>query len=126
MGTRCDEGKGGEVWFTMELPYEQAKDEKEDHVKYARKRPNAEPRPLQLKAEKLSRPSLRTKDSQVEEEVYELFIHQWEMYKAQANLVTNSKQHLESCISDVITAILYGRLGKEGWRPSQRRAYSTT
>ena len=76
MGVGCDKGERGGVWFTMEHPYEQAKDEKEDHVKYTHEHPADELRPAQLKAEKLSRPSLRTKDSQVEEDVYEFFIHQ--------------------------------------------------
>ena len=43
MGTGCDKGEGGEVWLTMELPYEQAKDEKEDHIKYAHECPVDEP-----------------------------------------------------------------------------------
>ena len=115
MGAGCDKGKGGGVWFTEDLPYEQAKDEKVDHIRFAHHPLAVEPQPAQLKAKKLSRPSLRVMGSQVEEEAYEFFIHQWEMYKAQANLVTNSKQHLKSCIGDKIMAILYGRLGKEGW-----------
>lgn len=50
----------------------------------------------------------------MEEEEYEFFVHQWETYKVQANLTQNSKQHLESCLGNGITVILYRRLSKEG------------
>ena len=97
------------------LPFEQAQELIRDHVWVTHHHLMAGPTPAQMKGEKLLRPSLKVKDNLVEEEGYKFVMHQWETYKAQANLTANAKQHLESCLDDEITSILFGRLGKEGW-----------
>ena len=114
IGGRCNEGENGDIWRSENLPFKQAQVLVRDHIRYARHHLTAGLALAQLKAKKLSRPSLSVKDNPVEEETYKFFLHQWETYKAQANLTTNSKQHLESCLGDEITVILFGRLRKEG------------
>ena len=59
LGTGCDKGKGGGVWVTEDLPFEQAEVLSTNQVKFAHQDLTASPSPAQLKAEKLSRPSLR-------------------------------------------------------------------
>ena len=86
--------------MTKDLPFEQAKVLSMNHMKFAHQDLTAGPLPAQLKAEKLSRPSLPVKDNQVEEEEYEFFVHQWETYKDQANLSQNFKQHLKCCLGN--------------------------
>ena len=68
-----------------------------------------------MKAEKLVRPNLKLRDGLVEEEAYEYFLHRWTTFKAQANLTVATKSHLESCLGDEVTEILFGRLGQDEW-----------
>ena len=68
-----------------------------------------------LKAEKIQRPQIKIKDSQIEEDALEYFLHQWSTYKSSTNLVDNGKQYLEKCLGDEIKMILFGRLGQSGW-----------
>ena len=35
LGAKCTLGPDGSVWRTLDLPYEQAKEQKADHVKFA-------------------------------------------------------------------------------------------
>merc|ERR1711867_266800 len=69
----------------------------------------------QPRPEKLSKPQLKLKDGQLSKETWEYFKHQWQTYKTSANLTDSAKQHLEGCLGDEVTVILFGRLGQEGW-----------
>ena len=115
LGTRCTDGPDGGVWFTVDVPFEDARKLLEDHIKYSHQAAAAGAAPAQLKAEKLSRPHLKIKDGVIDEETWEFFEHQWNTYKTQASLTVATKQHLESCLGDEVTHILFGRLGQAGW-----------
>ena len=116
LGARCTDGEDGAIWKSVDIAFEQAQALVADHVRFAHQNVAAGAAPAQLKAEKLTRPSIKIKDSQIDEEAFEFFLHQWTTYKAQANLTVNSKQHLESCLGEEITLILFGRLGQTGWQ----------
>ena len=117
LGTDCDKGTNGATWSSQDLPYDQAKDLLDMHLLHAHPPAHAPPNvaPQQQKAEKLSRPQLKIKDGQVTEEVWEFFNHQWETYKRQANLQANTIEHLEYCLGDEVTHVLFGRLGQTEW-----------
>ena len=53
--------------------------------------------------------------SYADEETWEYFCHKWTTYKAQANLTIATKSHLEACLGDEVTQVLFGRLGQDGW-----------
>ena len=56
----------------------------ENHVKYAHQEAAAGAAPATLKAEKLVRPTIKTRDGTIEDEEWEYFLHRWNTYKAQA------------------------------------------
>ena len=91
LGSGCNKGQNGNIWRSEDLPFQQAQELVRDHVQVAHHHLMVGPTPAQLKVEKLPRTSLKVKDNLVEEEAYEFFMHQWETYKAQANLTVNSK-----------------------------------
>ena len=116
LGTGCDKGQDGAIWTTIDVPYENiavAQKAVDDHVRYAHQGAAAAGA-APMKAEKLVRPNLKIKDGLVEEESWEYFNHQWTTYKAQANLTVATKSHLESCLGDEVTHVLFGRLGQTG------------
>merc|ERR1711895_155487 len=105
------------MWFTVNIPFREAKVLLDDHVRIAHNQEvSAGDGPAQqLRPEKLSRPQLKLKDGQIDEETWEYFKHQWQTYKTSANLTVSAKQHLKSCLGDEVTVILFGRLGQAGW-----------
>ena len=115
LGTGCDKGPDGAIWKTIDVPFEDAQKLVEVHVKFAHQAVAANAGAAIMKAEKLVRPTLKLRDDLVDEETYEYFLHRWTTYKAQANLTLNTKSHLESCLGEDITVILFGRLGQDGW-----------
>ena len=118
LGADCNKGPDGGTWFTVDIQFQEAKVLLDDHVKVAHHQEAAAgdaPAAQQLRPEKLSRPQLKVKDGQVDEETWEYFKHQWQTYKTSANLTVSAKQHLESCLGDEVTVILFGRLGQAGW-----------
>ena len=115
LGADCTKGENDTTWKTVDIAFDQAQALVADHIKYAHQAAAAGAAPAQLKAEKLVRPSLKVKDSLIDEEAYEFFLHQWSTYKTQANLTHSAKQHLESCLGYDITHILFSRLGQAGW-----------
>ena len=117
LGAGCNKGPNDDTWFTVDIPFREAKVLLDDHVRIAHHQEvTAGDGPAQqLRPEKLSRPQLKLKDGQIDEETWEYFKHQWQTYKTSANLTVSAKQHLESCLGDKIMVIFFGRLGKEGW-----------
>ena len=109
LGADCDKGPDSGIWKTQDVDMEHALILQENHMKYAHQAAAAGAAPAQLKAEKLTRPHIKLKDSQIDEEQWEFFLHKWATYKAQANLTVSAKQHLESCLGEEITEILFGR-----------------
>ena len=51
----------------------------------------------------------------MDEEAWEWFTHRWNTYKNQANLPVTTKSHLESCLGDNVTHILFGKISQTGW-----------
>ena len=115
LGVRCKDGPGESVWKSMDLEFDNAQKLVEDHVKFAHQAVATEGGAAPMKAEKLVRPNLKVRDGVVNEEAWEYFCHKWSTYKAQANLTVATKSHLESCLGDEVTLILFGRLGQQGW-----------
>ena len=85
-----------------------------DHVRFAHQAAVAGA-PNAMKAEKLVRPKVHVRDGQIDEEAWEYFCHKWTTYKTQASLTVATKSHLESCLGDDVTLVLFGRLGQTGW-----------
>ena len=115
LGADCNKGTAGAVWETVDVAMEEAKGLLTDHIKYAHQVAAAGAVPATLKAEKLVRPSINVKEGVIDEEDWEYFLHRWTTYKNQANLTVATKSHLESCLGDEVTKILFGRLGQAGW-----------
>ena len=115
LGAVCDKGTDGGIWKTDNVTNELVKISIEAHVKYAHQAAAAGAAAATLKAEKLVRPTLQVRDGVIEGEAWEYFVHRWGTYKAQANLTVATKDHLESCLGNEVTQILFGRLGSEGW-----------
>ena len=115
LGADCNKGIAGAVWETVDVVMEEAKGLLTDHIKYAHQVAAAGAVPATLKAEKLVRPSINVKEGVIDEEDWEYFLHRWMTYKNQANLTVATKSHLESCLGDEVTKILFGRLGQAGW-----------
>ena len=117
LGAGCDKGPDDTMWFTVDIPFREAKVLLDDHVRIAHHQEAAtgDGPAQQLRPEKLSRPQLKLKDGQIDEETWEYFKHQWQTYKTSANLTVSAKQHLESCLGNEVTVILFGRLGHAGW-----------
>ena len=65
MGT---DGEDGATWKSVDIAFEQA--QVADHVKFAHQNVAAGAAPAQLKAEKLTRPNIKVKDSQIDEEAF--------------------------------------------------------
>ena len=51
----------------------------------------------------------------MDEEAWEWFTHRWNTYKNQANLPVTTKSHLELCLGDNVTHILFGKISQTGW-----------
>ena len=118
LGNGCKSGPGEATWATVDVALEDAKWLLKEHLKNAHQVKDEAAggdAPATLKAEKLVRPSIRIRDGVIEDEAWEYFTHKWNSYKAQANLTVATKSHLESCLGDDVTAILFGRLGADGW-----------
>ena len=113
-GARCKDGPQGAIWETIDIDFVEAKLLLDDHQK-SHQFTVSPANNTALKAEKIQRPQIKIKDSQIEEDAWEYFLHQWSTYKSSTNLVDNAKQHLENCLGDEITLILFGRLGQSGW-----------
>ena len=116
LGTGCDKGPDGAIWMTIDVPFDNiavAQKAVEDHVKFAHQAAAAGA--ATMKAEKLVRPTLTLRDGLIDEEAYEYFLHRWTTYKTQASLTVATKSHLESCLGDEVTLVLFGRLGQDGW-----------
>ena len=113
-GARCKDGPQGAIWETIDIDFAEAKLLLDDHQK-SHQFTVSPANNTALKAEKIQRPQIKIKDSQIEEDAWEYFLHQWSTYKSSTNLVDNAKQHLENCLGDEITLILFGRLGQSGW-----------
>ena len=96
LGTGCDKGPDGAIWMTIDVPFDNAQQLVEGHVKFAHQNVAAGAAAATLKAEKLVRPSLKIRDGLIDEEAWEFFCHQWTTYKTQANLTVATKSHLES------------------------------
>ena len=115
LGARCKDGPAEAIWRTDDVDGVLARELLQDHVKFAHQAEAANAAPATMKAEKLVRPTLKVEDGQVEEETWEWFVHKWNTYKRQANLTVSTKSHLESCLGDAVTIVLFGRLGQAGW-----------
>ena len=70
MGARCTDGEDGATWKSVDIAFEQAQVLVADHVKFAHQNVAAGAAPAQLKAEKLTRPNIKVKDSQIDEEAF--------------------------------------------------------
>ena len=102
LGANCNAGPDNTMWFTLDITFREAKMLLDDHVRVthnqevpAGNNPAQQPRP-----EKLSRPQLKLRDGQINEETWEYFKHQWQTYKTSANLTDSAKQYLEACLRD--------------------------
>ena len=96
----------------MDIDFADAKLLHDDHVKMLHEQRAQEgTENSSLKAERIARPQIKVKDSQIDEDTWECFVHQWTTYKISTNIKNNPKQHLENCLGDEITVILFGRLG---------------
>ena len=118
LGNGCKSGPQEATWTTVDVAMEVAERLLTEHVKVAhpiKEEAAGGEAPATLKAEKLVRPNVKIRDGVIEDEAWEYFIHKWNTYKAQANLTVATKSHLESCLGDDVTAILFGRLGADGW-----------
>ena len=113
LGNECTKGEGGGIWKTPSAPADTAIKLIEQHVKYAHQNAVAGPEAAVLKAEKLVRPTIQIRGGVIEDEEWEYFLHRWNTYKTQANLTVATKSHLESCLGNDITVVLFGRLGQE-------------
>ena len=117
LGADCDKGPDGTMWFTVDVEFREAKVLLEYIIRMAHNQevtPTGDGPAQQLRPEKLSRPQLKLKDGQIDEETWEYFKHQWQTYKTSANLTVSAKQHLESCLWDKGKMIMFGRLGQAG------------
>ena len=115
-GTKCNKGPEGGIWRTVDIDFNNAMELLEHHVRNSHRQVVVNTAPAtQLEGEKLNQPQLRIKDGQIEEETWEFFQHQWKTYKAQSNLTVATKQHLESCLGDEVTVIIFSQLGQTGW-----------
>ena len=115
LGNDCTKGADGGIWKTPSVNQDLAMQLVEQHVKFAHQNVAAAPGAATLRAEKLVRPTVKVRDGVIEEEDWEYFQHKWNTYKTQANLTVSQKSHLESCLGDDITSVLFGRLGQQGW-----------
>ena len=115
LGVRCKDGPGETVWKSIDVEFDNAQKLVENHVKFAHNQVAADGGAASMKAEKLVRPNLKVRDGVVDEETWEYFCHKWTTYKAQANLTIATKSHLEACLGDEVTQVLFGRLGQDGW-----------
>ena len=116
LGSGCNAGEDGGVWRTQKVQANVALQLLEQHVRFAHPTVNSSNTAgAALRPEKLVRPSIKIRDGVIDEESWEFFTHQWVTYKAQANLTIATKSHLESCLGDEITLVLFGRLGQQGW-----------
>ena len=70
MGARCTDGEDGATWKSVDIAFEQAQVLVADHVKFAHQNVAAGAALAQLKAEKLTRPNIKVKDSQIDEEAF--------------------------------------------------------
>ena len=114
LGNACKHGPDETTWKTDSVAVETAKELLNDHVRFAHQAAVAGA-PNAMKAEKLVRPQVHVKDGQIDEEAWEYFCHKWTTYKRQASLTVATKSHLESCLGDDVTLVLFGRLGQTGW-----------
>ena len=115
LGSACTSGPDGGIWKTKKINVNIALQLLEQHVRCVHQTVNVAPLDTPLKPEKLVRPVLKVRDGAIEEESWEFFTHQWASYKVQANLSASAKSHLESCLGDEVTIILFGRLGQTEW-----------
>ena len=115
MGGACTSGPMGHIWKTQKINVSVAIQLLEQHVRCVHQAVGAGTTDVTLKPEKLIRPALKVRDGAIEEESWEFFTHQWATYKIQANLTASAKSHLESCLGDEVTLVLFGRLGQDGW-----------
>ena len=114
LGNTCKHGPEEAIWKTDNVALDTAKELLNDHVKFAHQAAVAGA-PNAMKAEKLVRPKVHVKDGLIDEEAWEYFCHKWTTYKTQASLTVVTKSHLESCLGDDVTLVLFGRLGQTGW-----------
>ena len=117
LGANCNAGPNNTMWSTVDITFREAKMLLNDNIRIAHNQevpggnnPAQQPRP-----EKLSRPQLKLRNGQINEETWKYFKHQWQTYKTSANLTDSAKQYLEGCLGDKVTVILFGRLGQAGW-----------
>ena len=117
LGANCNAGPGNTMWSTVDIAFRDAKMLLDDHVRVIHKQevPAGNNPAQQHPLEKLSRPQLKLRDRQINEETWEYFKHQWQTYKTSVNLTDSAKQHLEGCLGDEVTVILFRRLGQAGW-----------
>ena len=115
-GSSCTSGEDGGTWTTVDLTFADAKLLLDDHIRMIHgQRTQEDAGNSSLKAERIARPQLRVKDSQIDEDTWEYFTHQWKTYKISTGIKDNAKQHLENCLGDEVTVILFGRLGQTEW-----------
>ena len=115
-GSACNNGEDGGTWKTVDIDFADAKLLLDDHVRMLHEQRAQEgTESNSLKAERIARPQIKVKNSQIDEDTWEYFVHQWTTYKISTNIKNNAKQHLENCLGDEVTVILFGRLGQAGW-----------
>ena len=114
-GSTCTKGLDGGIWTTIDIAFAEAKLLLDDHVKVHEQIVQEVSGSNSLKAERIARPQIKVKDSQIDEDTWEYFVHQWTTYKISTNIKDNAKQHLENCLGDEVTVVLFGRLGQTEW-----------
>ena len=89
-GARCKDGPQGRVWETIDIDFAEAKLLLDDHQK-SHQHTASSANSTALKAEKILRPQIKIKDSQIEEDAWEYFMHQWSTYNLSTNLMMTKK-----------------------------------
>ena len=89
--------------MTLELGFEQLEKMLHTHLVVVHDKVpvvNRAPAAATVKTEKILRPRLTLKNSQVEEESFQFFEHRWAEYKVTARIKERAKRELAACLSD--------------------------
>ena len=78
-GARCKDGPQGAIWETIDIDFAEAKLLLDDHQK-SHQFTVSPANNTALKAEKIQRPQIKIKDSQIKKDAWEYFLHQWSTY----------------------------------------------
>ena len=77
-GSACNNGEDGGTWKTVDIDFADAKLLLDDHVRMLHEQRAQEgTESNSLKAERIARPQIKDKDSQIDEDTWEYFVHQY-------------------------------------------------